>query len=423
MSGLREAFDELVADVPVYGDLDRAIERADRERRRQRGLLAGLAAAAAVVAVVVGVLAVTRSEGGSKEPVGPTTPTPGRTQGAHTWADTAVTVRDGYGWEVANPLIAHQQAWFPVVAGHLDPGGRQLRAQGAGPGLSFRWTGEASSYPSDGRVELLTVRGPLDDGCHYLTTPPASNGTESCTEQRLAGPDGERVRVARYQRLCGAFDGPASAYATCGDFKVAVAVDRRDGLVGYLVVTGRGTPDRNPVGVEAMIAAAADSRLTLPEAALSVPSYDALASIVTGHLPRWRLTPRTEPLIDPPGAAFVGGRLDRHGLTVQVWAAGADPVCGRSWLVQCVERRVYGADDPTTVFVGAWDEEDWADCCPRDSRAYSRQLVYVGPRHTVVVHLMRVVRQDEPGIGPELDQPVIDLLLDPRLQAGSDGRS
>lgn len=91
-------------------------------------------------------------------------------------------------------------------------------------------------------------------------------------------------------------------------------------------------------------------------------------------------------------------------------------MCGRSWLVHCVERRVYGADDPTTVFVGAWDEHDWADCCPRNSRFFSRQFVYVGPRHTVVAWVTRIVRGHEDGIGAELDQRVIELLLDPRLQ-------
>jgi hypothetical protein len=68
------------------------------------------------------------------------------------------------------------------------------------------------------------------------------------------------------------------------------------------------------------------------------------------------------------------------------------------------------------VFVGAWDEHDWADCCPRNSRVFTRQLVYVGPRHTVVVRVTRIVRAHEDGIGAGLDQSVIDLLLDPRLQ-------
>jgi hypothetical protein len=58
MSGLREAFDQIVADVPVYGDLDRAIEQADRERRHRYGAVAGLTAAAAVLAVIAGIVAV-----------------------------------------------------------------------------------------------------------------------------------------------------------------------------------------------------------------------------------------------------------------------------------------------------------------------------------------------------------------------------
>lgn len=76
MSGLREAFDELVADVPVYGDLDRAVQQADREQRRRAGVVAGLAAAAAVVVVIVGLLALSREGTSSQEPVDPSTPTP-----------------------------------------------------------------------------------------------------------------------------------------------------------------------------------------------------------------------------------------------------------------------------------------------------------------------------------------------------------
>ena len=75
---------------------------------------------------------------------------------------------------------------------------------------------------------------------------------------------------------------------------------------------------------------------------------------------------------------------------------------------------------PDHVFVGAWDEDDWADCCPRNSRATSRTFVYVGPRHTVLVRESLIVRADEEPIGAELDQRVIDLLLDPRLQEGRD---
>jgi hypothetical protein len=42
--------------------------------------------------------------------------------------------------------------------------------------------------------------------------------------------------------------------------------------------------------------------------------------------------------------------------------------------------------------------------------------VYVGPRHTVVVGESLVVKADAEPVGAALDQRVIDLLLDPRLQ-------
>lgn len=114
MSGPREAFGEIVADVPVYGDLDRPIEQAERERRRRYGKVAGLAAAAAVVVMSVGVLAVTRDSDGSPEPIGPTTPS---STGATTTAPATPTVNGrltsaerylggnggGYGWRDFDP--------------------------------------------------------------------------------------------------------------------------------------------------------------------------------------------------------------------------------------------------------------------------------------------------------------------------------
>ena len=104
------------------------------------------------------------------------------------------------------------------------------------------------------------------------------------------------------------------------------------------------------------------------------------------------------------------------GLGVQAWPAGGSPECGRSRLSECVERRVFGADDPTTVFVGTWDEEGWASCCPKNSRADLRQLVYVGPRHTVVVWEYLVVTAHAKPLGAVLDQRLIDLALDHRRQ-------
>jgi hypothetical protein len=77
MNGLHAALDELVTDVPQYGDLDRAIAQADQERRRRYGLLAGLAAAAAVLIVIAGILVTTRGNNAAPPPIAPTpTPTP-----------------------------------------------------------------------------------------------------------------------------------------------------------------------------------------------------------------------------------------------------------------------------------------------------------------------------------------------------------
>lgn len=88
MSGLHDAFDEIVADVPVYGHLDRAIERAHREQRRRNGAIAGLVTAA-VVAVIVSLLAIDNAGSRSQQPLIPEktpTPTPTeRTSAAATW--------------------------------------------------------------------------------------------------------------------------------------------------------------------------------------------------------------------------------------------------------------------------------------------------------------------------------------------------
>jgi Tol biopolymer transport system component len=87
MSGLHEAFDEIVADVPVYGDLDRAIEQAEHDRRRRHGVVAGLAAAAVVLAVIIGLLAATGDANDPQRPTGPLnspspTPIPVATDGS-----------------------------------------------------------------------------------------------------------------------------------------------------------------------------------------------------------------------------------------------------------------------------------------------------------------------------------------------------
>jgi len=427
MSGLREAFDEIVADVPVYGDLDRAFEEAERERHHRYGVIAGFAAAAAVVAVIVGLLAITHPGNDSKEPVGPSTPTPtpAKTQSPQTWVDTRVsTTHAGTDWDVPDPLAAARDAWFPVVTQYLDPTGDHLQRLESSPfGVEFELPSDGSlySYPTNGRIGLVVDGTELNpfDGCRYLTEGPGgpapSSGTESCSEERLGGPHGEPARISRYVRLCGAFDGPAAQYATCGDYRVAVAVDRGDGLIGYVVVDGRGTPEINPFGPAAMAAVAADPRLALPDTAYAVPSDQDVASVVEDHFPGYRFEDPSSAL-DHTGYAQVYGRLARLGLGATVRPAGGNPACGRLWLTGCVERRVFGSEDPTTVFVGEWEEEDWADCCPKNSRAWRRGFVYVGPHNTVAVWEYRVVAADEESPGAELDQRLIDLVLDSRLQ-------
>lgn len=432
MSGLHEAFDAIAADVPVYGDLDRAIEQADREQRHRNGMVAALAAAAAVVAVIIGLLAVTDDANRSQEPIDPVkTPTTTKSQSPQTWVDTPIAATKGYGWDVPDPLKAARDAWFAVVTEHLDPTGERLGSLDSSPwGVGFDRPGEGSQYSTSGRMGLIVDHGDLnllDNGCGYLLAEHDGypDELESCSTERFEGPRGERARISSWGRRCATWDpgregddarpGPGSTYVTCGDYAVGVAVERRDGLIGYVLVDGRGTPDFNPFPRAAMAAVAADPRVKLPRTAYAVPSDGAVVSVVEDHFPAYRAD---EHGASPhhPGYAHADVKLRRLRLTVQVWPAGGSPECGRSWLIDCVERRVFGADDSTTVFVGAWDEEDWADCCPRNSRADSRVFVYVGPRHTVVVSEHLVVRADEEPISADLDQRMIDLALDPRLQ-------
>ena len=417
--------------VPVADD----VRRGRRRVRRNRGTLAG-----GIAAGVAGVLLATSLiTGGDRDAApAPATPTPvtpsptaTRSQSPQTWADTPVSAAKGYQWKVPDPLQAARDAWFAVVTEHLDPTGRGLqRLESSAYGVTFERPAEGSDYAADtastsaystsGRVGLIVDSGQLTplDGCRYLMDGPApSNGTESCSDQRILGPDGEPATIARWGRRCGAYEGGGPAPATCGDYRVEVAVARRDGLIGYVNVEGRGTPDFNPFDQAAMAAAAADPRLVLPESAFAVPSTKEVTSVIVTHLPTWRAAAgETPPAAEQPGYARAWGHLGRIGLSVAVWPAGDAPTCGRSWLLECVERRVYGADDPTTVFVGAWDEDDWADCCPRNSRATSRQVVYVGPRHTVVVGEFLVVKEGAEPVSADLDQRLIELALDPRLQ-------
>jgi len=68
MTGLRDRFDELAAETPVYGDVDRAI-RTVSHRRRRNGML-GVAVACAL-ALVGGTLTMTRDEPAKLRPLDP----------------------------------------------------------------------------------------------------------------------------------------------------------------------------------------------------------------------------------------------------------------------------------------------------------------------------------------------------------------
>jgi hypothetical protein len=421
MSGLREAFDEIVADVPVYGDLDRAIEQAEHERRRRYGVVAGLAAAAAVVAVIVGMLAVTRNTGSAPPVAPPVSPTPTKSQGADTWVDTAVTPAEGVGWDVPDPLAGARDAWPDIVAGHLDVTPTQRHAD---------WYHAAFEVPVEGSDNSTTVEfgvlkasradGLLADGCSYLHPIPGDHRKESCRTEQIKGLHGEPVHVTSFQSLCTTWD-PGSpgddarpapgSYRYCGDYDVTVVAERGDGRIGWVDVNGRDYVEAMPFALADLAAAAADPKLVLPDAAYEVPSDQAVASILAAHVPGYRPDGSAPPPLREPGRAIATGNLRRLGLGIQVWPAGGAPTCGRSELITCVERHVYGADDPTTVYIGAWQHQEWPH-----SRINSRVFVYVGPRHTVVVTEGLVVKPNADPLSADLDQTLIDLALDPRLQ-------
>jgi hypothetical protein len=432
--------DELRRHLAEWADLDipplpDVAEIASDYRSRAARRRAVAAAVAALVVAIAGTVAVVVSldDRGDPRPVGPVTPTPTtkKTQSPDTWVDTPVTAAtEAQRMEVTDPLQDDRDAWFEVVVDHLDPGGRMLeKGDSARLGLEFglpaagsdlaTGTPETSGYSTDGRIGLLASGSGLDplDGCRYLAAgPPASNGTESCNDERLSGPHGERAVVARYERRCGAYEGGGPAPAVCGDYRVSVGVERQDGRIGFVRIEGRGTPDYNPFTPAALAAAAADPRVTLPDAAFTMPTNRAVTSVTMDHLPGFRPQRLGAQLEGYPGNSFAAGRRGPLSFYVDVRLAGDPPRCGRSYLLECVERRVYGATDPTTVLVGAWDDEDWASCCPRSSRAGMRAFAYVGPRHTVTVTEMMIVKEGEPPIGDDLDRVLIDLALDPRLQ-------
>ena len=202
MNGLREAFEEIAADVPVYGDLDGAIEQAHRERRRHVAVVAGLSTAAAVsVIVVTGALVVTRDDdGGPPQPIGPATPTE-RAGDAAEWSGP---IRAGT-W----PIVSPENKRWP------DPqdaafGGVDILETRSGTSRRKDWTlslrtqpPPASSLDPGTVIEYGLVIDAEEDGdadCHIginNDTPEAgsyrvwtTNLATGVTEERVRGPYG-----------------------------------------------------------------------------------------------------------------------------------------------------------------------------------------------------------------------------------------
>ena len=228
MSGLHEAFDEIVADVPVYGDLDRAIEQADRERRHRYGVVAGLAAAAAVIAVIVGVARghPRRERHGSADLA--------QSDAGHAQPDAgevAVTPRPGSTPPVTATRRTRLGCPGPLEARFGTPGSRSWPSTSTRrENTSKRPTaprGGEFERPGDG-LDLLHLRtGRVDrrPRCpesvrRRLRLPPAaptpSEGTVSCSTERIAGPDGEPARISRYQRRCDSWDPGTRATTPAG---------------------------------------------------------------------------------------------------------------------------------------------------------------------------------------------------------------
>ena len=383
---------------PAYDDLV-AVSR----KRRRRSLTSGAAAVAAAVVVVT--IAVIGSNGGGARPQPapvpqpPTStprPEPTRTSSSETWVDTDVaSAAGGLGWAVPDPLQSTREGWFSVLSDHFDPNGERFTPDGYG-GFIVEIPGPGG-FVEYGNAGVLFDRGDgrtLAEGCqHFVSGLPG----EPCSRKRLAGPHGERAWV--YQRpCCGYID--VSPTPMSDDYGATVAVERDDGTIGYVEEHWRGGPDANPYDLDDLAAAAVDPRLTLPDEAFVVPRSSTVTTVVLDHLPRYRADAQWA---DALGVGTATGQLDDRRLSVTVTPAGGAPRCGRLAVRSCVERRVFGADDPTTVYVGHWDISE-----PPYPPEW--ELVHVGPLHTVVVKATRT------SLGTHLQETLIDILLDPRLQ-------
>lgn len=311
--------------------------------------------------------------------------TPARWQSPDTWVDTELTpTRGELGLTVPDPLGPIRDAWSEAIAEHLDPAVEHLE-----------YTQQIWQH-----VELTAVRPAtwgtfgvmvddgggllMEHGCRLIVWRWAEKRS-GCRQRRLSGPHGEDAWVMQMPV-------DVSPRPTVNP-SALVMVERVNGTFGYLEGYWFGGPDANPLPLDVMVEAAADPRLRLPAKAFGVPRNSTVAAVVHDHVGSFR----TDLVrVSELGIGEVKTPGDFPWLSVRVVPAGRIPTCGARSLRSCVARQVYGADDPTTVYVGKW-------------RTFM-QFVYVGPKNTVSVYYADRAR------GANLQRRMIDLLLDPRLQ-------
>lgn len=375
------------------------------------------AAIAAAVLAAVGTVAAIASSDDDDEPSHraavrspeATKPEPAKSQSPATWVDTKLKARSSTrGWRIPDPLEPARQEWYEVVAAHLDPAGGLRK----GPYGTFPWRLESGqghrTHVDFGLLVDVEDEHVLERACPLLawTTTIERSG---CRQQPFVGPDGEDAWIVRPRepepgsRYCGS---PA-----CADHAAMVLVERADGTLGYVMAFRREAFGAPPYPLDLMAEAASDPRFTLPAKAFGVPRDSAVTAVAREHFESLQLDPDSR--LSVFGYGFTRGLvrakawgsktsvIDDRLLAVAVRPAGRSPRCGRDGLDTCVARQVYGAGDPTTVYVGRWCDEFL--CLVH--------LVYVGPHNTVWVgagsRLSRLPRQQ---------QRLIDLVLDPRLQ-------
>ncbi|WP_183099065.1 hypothetical protein [Nocardioides pelophilus] len=350
-------------DVPMTKALQRV-----RHHRLQ--VAAAISVAVLVAAGTVAALSPSGGEATDAEPTptrhsareaAPSRPDRAKSQSPATWVDTKIKPRiNDDGWAMADPLRSARDAWYDVVAAHLDQAGelvkgRRLVWQLESTWRHRNWWVEVGILVDDGDGQVMEHVCPLS----AWSPPPAES--PDCRQDRLVGPHGEDAWLIVPRRS----EGPDGCRASpiCAKHVALVVVERADGTFGHVTAFGHGRKDADPFPLDLMAEAAADPRLTLPPTAFRVPLTGDVVEVVREHFGSFR---RTDTKASPLGIAGTDGHLaipatpfDKYTahLSVTVTPAGRAPRCGKWGLRSCVARQIYGASDPTTVYLGEWCNE------------------------------------------------------------------